>query len=300
MAVDRSASLPALDAPVILIGGRSRSAAAIRAALPGARMFTVAREGARADATTPDYAQVPAGVPFEGATVINCVGTDRGDPALLDRLNRAAPAAWAKASRAGGARQFIQLSSFSVYAPTGIVHQGSALGPGSAYGRSKMAAEQDLSALATDAFAVALLRVPILVSGDRAGATDKLATLLKALRRARIVPGVTPAVRRAMLTYQGLGAAVALLAARRANGVFAAADREPFTYELVAECAAAAGRPLLRLPIPRAGVRLLARAAPSLSQRLFESMELASDYNLLADERYPGGLREAICNQLAG
>jgi hypothetical protein len=120
------------------------------------------------------------------------------------------------------------------------------------------------------------------------------------LRTARIVPGVTPQVRRAMLTYEGLGAAVALLAARHANGVFAAADREPFTYELVAECAAAAGRPLLRVPVPHAGVRLLARAAPSLSQRLFESMELASDYNLLTDECYPGGLREAICNQLAG
>src|SRR5690606_31850288 len=112
-----------------------------------------------------------------------------------------------------------------VYAPTGVVREESALEPRSAYGRSKMAAEQDLSALATDAFAVALLRVPILVSGNRAGATDKLATLLKALRTARIVPGVTPPVRRAMLTYQGLGAAVALLAARRANGVFAAADR---------------------------------------------------------------------------
>ena len=110
MAVDRSASLPALDAPVILIGGRSRSAAAIRAALPGARMFTVTREGAQADAITSDYAQVPADIPFAGATVINCVGTDRGKPALLDHLNRAVPAAWAMASRAGGARQVEDLA----------------------------------------------------------------------------------------------------------------------------------------------------------------------------------------------
>jgi nucleoside-diphosphate-sugar epimerase len=286
------------DAPVILVGGHSRAAAAIRAAMPGARIFSIARGEGGADAITSDYTSVPAGVPFAGAIVVNCVGTDRGERPLLDHVNRAVPIAWATAAREGGARQFIQLSSFSVYAPTRIVRQDSVLGPSTDYGRSKLAAEEGLAVLATDDFAIALLRVPILVASDPAGATDKLAALLSLVRKARVVPQVNPPVRRAMLTYQGLGAATALLAERRAAGVFAAADPEPFTYELVAECAARAGRSVLRVPIPKVAVGLLGSFAPALSQRLFESMELAPETNLLTQESYSGVLREAIVNQL--
>lgn len=287
-----------LDAPVILVGGNSRAAVAIRSALPGERIFSVARGEGAADATTPDYAQVPAGVPFAGAIVVNCVGTDKGEPVLLDRVNRAVPVAWARAAREGGVRQFIQLSSFSVYAPTRIVREDSPLGPLTDYGRSKLAAEEGLAALATDDFAIALLRVPILVASDSAGATDKLSALLKLVRKARAVPRVNPPVRRAMLTYQGLSVATALLVAQRGSGVFTAADPEAFTYELVAECAARAGRSVVRIPVPKGAVGLLGRLRPGLSQRLFESMELAPEANLLTKESYSGRLREAIVNQL--
>jgi nucleoside-diphosphate-sugar epimerase len=288
-----------LSKTLILVGASSRAAAAIRAAIPGRETVGVARQGSHADVQLANYAEVPGEIPFAGATVVNCVGTDRGTADELDAINRQVPLAWANAARMAGARHFIQLSSFSVYAPTPVVRPDSALGPSAAYGRSKLAAEIALASLAGPEFTVSLLRVPILVGHAAAGGGDKLAALLKIIRRTRMIPRPAGSTRRAMLTYGGLGTAVAMLSERPAPGVLAAADPEPFSYELVAECAAAAHLRALRVPVPKAIQALARKAAPSIGNRLFESMELAEDFNLLRGSGGYAGLRETIAAQLS-
>ena len=110
-----------LSETLILIGASSRAAAAIRAALPERKTVGVARQGAHADVRLAHYAAVPSSVHFVGATVVNCVGTDRGSPDELDAINRRVPPAWASSAREAGALHFIQLSSFSVYAPSPLI-----------------------------------------------------------------------------------------------------------------------------------------------------------------------------------
>jgi len=292
-------STPDPDMPMfILIGANSRSARAICTRVPDARLFGIGRGGA-VDAVTDDYTRVPPGVPFAGAVVINCVGSDMGDAAALDRINRAVPLTWAAEARKGGACQFIQLSSFSVYAPTNLVDASSVVDPATDYGRSKRAAEEALQSMAGEGFTVSLLRVPILVSTSRQGGRDKLAALLRMIRVARAVPAAQPPVSRAMLTYDGLGAAVAHLADHRIPGVSAAADPLPFSYELVAACAAEAGRTFARVPVPRLMQAILSAAAPGIATRLFASMDLAASVNVLAGRSDLADLRAAIMSHFA-
>lgn len=258
--------------------------------MPGRETFGVARQGSHTDLQLLNYAEVPSEVRFAGATVVNCVGTDRGSPKKLDAVNHCVPLAWASAARAGGARHFIQLSSFSVYALTPLVGAASAVAPASAYGRSKLVAENGLRALAAPGFAVSLLRVPILLGG----AADKLAALMKIIRRTHVIPRPAVPMRRAMLTYGGLGAAVGKLIEHPISGVIAAADPEPFSYDLVAECASAVSMRTIRLPVPKVAAALMRAAAPSIGNRLFGSMELAPESNLLTDSAGYATVRDLI------
>jgi nucleoside-diphosphate-sugar epimerase len=263
--------------PVILLGAGSRSGRAIRAALDGAPLLGVARTDA--DIVVADYAEVPSGIAFAGAVVINCVGSDRGDAALLDHLNRVVPQSWARAAKRGGAGHFIQLSSLSVHGPAETIDRASPLAPENAYGRSKLAAEKALAALADEDFVVTLLRVPILVG---AGA-DKLAQLVRFARRTHVVPRTRDPVRRSMLSYAGLAAVVRRLVSQPLAGAVHAADPEPFTYQALLDAAHAAGHPVRAVPVPglvQAAIRL---AAPGMHRRLFASSVVAPAANVAAE-----------------
>jgi UDP-glucose 4-epimerase len=166
--------------------------------------------------------------------------------------------------------------------------------PASAYGRSKLTAENDLMALAAAGFAVSLLRVPILLGSAAGPGADKLAALMKIIRRTHVIPRPAVPVRRAMLTYGGLGAAVAKVIEQRIADVVAAADPEPFNYDLVAECASALSMRTVRVPVPKAVEALMRMAVPSIGNRLFGSMELAPDFNLLTGATGYVTLRDVI------
>lgn len=268
--------------------------------MPNVHFIDVTRGLAGSDISCDSYTHIPEGMRFEGACVINCVGTDRGTPDELAKANCDVPQAWASAALARGARQFVQLSSFSVYQETALVHADSKLQPPTAYGRSKLAAEQGLARLAAPDFAVAILRVPILVGSANASAgPTKLGALLAAIRKARVLPLPRPPVERAMLTYGGLGAAVAAIVERGHRGIAYAADPEPFSYDLVSECARVAGMRLFRLPFPIGLTAPLRKLAPGLQRRMFQSMTLAPSLNLLADASGYERLREVITADLA-
>lgn len=291
--------LPA-NLDLVLLGGDSRAAAAIATRFPAARMRLVTRRaGPGHRQRLDDYCAVPEAYSLTGATIVNCVGTDSGRAEVLDKLNRQVPLAWARAARDQGARAFIHLSSFSVYARQDLVGLDSALAPVSPYGRSKLAAERDLARLAGAGLAISLLRVPILVSPPEvAGSRDKLAALVALLRLTRLRPAPSPPIKRAMLSYQGLAAAVGTLL-QSPQDVACAADPEPFSFELIAALAREQRVGMLTVPVPRPAAGLVARMSPGIHERLFTSMALAAADNILAQRSDFLRLREIIAMHLA-
>lgn len=288
-----------LVSPLILVGGDSRAAAAIAARNAGRRIVSIARrDGPGERIATDDYRSVPGGVPFEDATIVNCVGTDRGDAATLEALNIAVPIAWAQAAAAGGARQFIQISSFSVYGRRTRIDHDSPLDPTSDYGRSRRDADAALAKL--PGIAISALRVPILVSlAGAAGTPDKLAQLAGLAARAHLVPAPSRAVARAMISYDAMARAVALLEADP-RPLAIAADPQPFTYDLLAQVAREAGVSMARIPVPGVASALLARVAPGIADRLFASSVLAPEANLLTGHGDFLRLTAVIASHFAG
>ena len=269
-------------APLVLVGGDSRAAAAIAARNAGRRIVLVVRRGGSGErATVRDYREIPDGLKLAGATVVNCVGIDRGPPQELHRANVEVPLNWVHATARMGGRLFVQISSFSVYGRRELIGHDTPPAPESDYGRSKRDAEVALSSLNIDA-AISVLRVPILVSpAGAAGPPDKLAQLARLAARAHVVPAPARPVERSMISYDAMARAVALLEAEP-QPLAVAADPEPFTYDLLAAAALAGGSRVVRVPVPRLATQFLAPIAPGIVERLFASNVLADEANLLA------------------
>lgn len=214
---------------------------------------------------------VPPGAIPSGSIVINCVGTPAGSERSLLRLNRDVALRWAEAAAVAGATHFIQLSSFSVYGRAEQIGSGTPELPCTAYGRSKLAADRDLLALAQPNMSISIVRIPMLF-GDGA---SKLAQLVRLTRIMRAVPKPNPPIERSMLSYDALAAAILKLARQPVNGIVHVADATVFTYERLSErMQCRTGRAPRRIRFPATVVDIVRRAAPSLHARLLASSRL--------------------------
>lgn len=286
------ASLP----PVVLIGAASKAGRAIAGLWPPARIVTVCR-GEGPGIRVADYRSVPAGVIPEGSIVVNCVGTPRGSADLLHQVNCEAAVNWATQAALDRARGFVQLSSLSVYGDAPVIDGTTPEAPATDYGFTKLKADRELAAIASAAFPITLLRIPMLF-GD---GPDKLSKLVGLFVRLGSVPRPPKPVERAMLSYAALAQVVSFISRAPVNGVTHAADPQSFSYNLVAErMRQASGRPVHRIPVPSLATGLLAVAAPGLAGRLFKSSVLADGVRIDCPLTEPSRLVAALDRLIVG
>lgn len=272
---------------LVLIGARSNAGRVIERVWACGNIVRVHR-GDGAGISVTDYMEVAKGVISPGAIVVNCVGTPRGSEAELLRINRDVPLRWAEAALAAGASHVIQLSSFSVYGQTETVGIDTPDAPQTAYGRSKLAADQALLEVDGKGLPVTLLRIPMLFGEGR----DKLARLVRAVLKTGFVPSLSRPIERSMLSYGALGAAVAHLTQHPIRGVVNVADPTVFTYELLRDrIAHVTGRRPRKLPVPRIATAASRLVAPAIHARLFASSRLepsaALAFNIPAEATLP-------------
>ena len=97
---------------------------------------------------------------------------------LYYKVNRDLTYETAVKAKAEGVKQFIFLSSMSVYGiETGIINKDTPLNPKSNYGKSKLEAEELINKLADDRFIIAIIRPPMVYGRDCKGNYPRLAKL---------------------------------------------------------------------------------------------------------------------------
>ena len=101
---------------------------------------------------------------------------------LYYKVNRDLTFEVAKKAKKEGVKQFIFLSSMSVYGLiTGVIDENTPLSPNTSYGKSKFEAERLLLTLEDNNFKVAILRPPMVYGKGCKGNYPKLAKLAKVL-----------------------------------------------------------------------------------------------------------------------
>lgn len=208
------------------------------------------------------------------------------DPAqeeLYDRVNARLPVEVAAKAKAEGVKQFLFMSSMSVYglaAPVGKVVTITAdtpLCPTDHYGISKKKAEEGLASLAEETFKIAVLRPPMIYGK---GCKGNYVTLSGLAKKLSVFPMVEN--KRSMLYMENLAEFVRLLIDDEAEGLFCPQNEEYVnTSDLVSTIAHVHGRNLLLVKGFTWALKLLG-CVTSLPDKAFGS--LCYDYEL---SRYP-------------
>ena len=174
----------------------------------------------------------------------------RNDPqqiALFEAVNVRLAVETAQKAKAEGVKQFIFMSSTSVYglvAPVGkmvMITKDSPVAPTDNYGISKAKAEEELQALAGDGFRLVILRPPMIYGK---GCKGNYATLSKLARKLPVFPMVEN--QRSMLYIDNLSELVRLVVDDEAEGIFCPQNEEYVnTSEMVNLIAHARGRSII-------------------------------------------------------
>lgn len=141
---------------------------------------------------------------------------------LYFKINRDLTYEIAKKAKEDGVKQFIFLSTMSVYGlETGIINENTPLNPNNAYGKSKLEAEELIKTLEYDSFKIAIIRPPMVYGKDCKGNYQRLSKL------AKITP-VFPAIdnKRSMIYIDNLSEFVKLLIDNSSNGLFCPQNSE--------------------------------------------------------------------------
>lgn len=262
---------------ILVIGGDSRSGRAIARAAPS-HVAVVSRRGmdGRNASVVADYRSIPAKIFAGYGTVINCVGAIAGSDDDLAKANVETPVAIAETAAAAGVELFVQISSFSVFGAAPLITSVKKTAPASAYGQSKLRAEQALQQLSYPDFKLAIVRFPMLYGYGR----SKLDDLLRLWLKFRILPVPPVDIARSMLHYDLAAQFVLWVVQQGQGGLFAAADPAPFAYRGVTDALRqSAGIQLQTLGVPEVALGMVRHVRPALHASLFEDSLLSPDAN---------------------
>lgn len=158
---------------------------------------------------------------------------------LYYRVNRDLVCEVAKKAKDAGVKQFVFLSSMSVYGVhTGVITKETLPAPRSHYGKSKLEAEEKLNQLSGDAFLVAILRPPM-VYGE--GCKGNYQLLKKFALKSPIFPNIQN--QRSMIRIDRLCEAVKQVIDHQRNGIFFPQDPDYIcTSDMVLALAQKAGK----------------------------------------------------------
>jgi nucleoside-diphosphate-sugar epimerase len=116
-------------------------------------------------------------VVFHVAGIAHIKETKENKP-LYYKVNRDLAYETAKKAKLEGVKQFIFLSSMSVYGiEKGVIDENTPLEPNTHYGKSKLQAEELINRLTSDSFNVAILRPPMVYGENCKGNYPRLARL---------------------------------------------------------------------------------------------------------------------------
>ncbi|CAM4271934.1 NAD-dependent epimerase [Streptococcus penaeicida] len=102
------------------------------------------------------------------------------DSNLYQKVNTDLPIELASLAKAAGVKHFIFLSSMSVYGnEESIINRATKENPSTYYGKSKLAAEEGLKALQSDAFKILIMRPPMVYGPNATGNYTRLSKLSK-------------------------------------------------------------------------------------------------------------------------
>ena len=194
----------------------------------------------------------------------------------------------AKKSKQDGIKQFIFLSTMSVYGlESGVIDEYTPLKPKSNYGKSKLQAEELIKPLEDDSFKIAILRPPMVYGKGCKGNYPRLANL------AKITP-IFPDIenKRSMIYIDNLSEFVRLLIDNSFGGLFLPQNKEYVkTSEMVKLIAEAHGKEIIMIKLFNPLLRIL---NVSIVNKVFGDLTYNKDLSEYEDDYKVYDFKESV------
>ena len=185
----------------------------------------------------------------------------------------------AKKAKESGVKQFVFMSSVKVYGEENNSPYTSITpcSPEDDYGKSKLEAENELRTLEDESFSVAIVRTPVVYGY---GVKANIKNLVSLVQKVPLLPFGNIQNRRSMIYVGNLCFIIDDIIKEKKRGLFLVADREVLsTTQLVRYIAMALDKKVYLLSLPFFA-SLLRIVKPSFYKRLFESLEIKSNYDI--------------------
>lgn len=195
------------------------------------------------------------------------------------RVNRDLCLRVAELSKKAGIKQFIFLSSFSVYGEftkgSELRNEKSECFPENAYGKSKFAAEKGLLELADDNFKVSIIRTP-LIYGE--GAKANMISFIKLIDSFPVLPFNKIENKRNFTFVENLVGFIDKIIEKNASGIFIAMDENAIsTTDLVRYISKHLGKRIIVFKMPQICIRIGHIFIPNIFDRLYGSSEFENN-----------------------
>jgi UDP-glucose 4-epimerase len=226
------------------------------------------RDGAWKEKDFSDYDVV-----YHVAGIAHRKETD-GNKELYYKVNRDLAYEVAKKAKQDGAKQFIFLSTMSVYGlESGVIDEHTPLEPKSNYGKSKLQAEELIKPLEDEVFKIAILRPPMIYGKGCKGNYPRLAKL------AKITP-IFPDIdnKRSMIYIDNLSEFARLLIDNEDKGLFFPQNRDYVkTSEMVRLIGEAHGEKIIMTKLFNPLLKLL---SISIVHKVFGDLVYSKDLSI--------------------
>ncbi|CAE79567.1 NAD-dependent epimerase/dehydratase family protein [Bdellovibrio bacteriovorus] len=187
----------------------------------------------------------------------------------------------ADTAKRAGVHHFIYISTAHVFGDSGDLYQHdkrlnekSPCHPHDPYGKSKLAAEEYLQSISSEAFTVSIVRPPMVYGR---GAKGNILSLIKLVKKAPFIPLGYRENARSIVSVGNLCHYLSLVIKKRAAGVFLPQDREPISIgALVESIALALGVKRIIFTPPQILLKILFLLTPKISLRLFGTLAMNS------------------------
>ncbi len=168
---------------------------------------------------------------------------------LYEKVNITQSVDLAKKAKADGIKQFIYMSSISVYGlEVGVIDKNTKCKPISDYAKTKLKAEDELQKLEDDSFKIVILRVPLIYGKNAVGNVKKLKNLIQ---KFPVLPFANINNKRSMIDIDSLCSKMKNIIDEEKNGMFILSDDKPLsTTELIQLIASNLDKKIYLINIP--------------------------------------------------
>lgn len=182
------------------------------------------------------------------------------------------PVSLAKKSKESGVKQFIFISTVSVYGEgESLITEDTICCPKTPYGKSKLMAEIELRKLEEDNFVVSIIRAPMVYGSSAPG---NMAALISLVKKVRVIPLGNIENKRSFVYIVNLLHLIDCVIEKKKNGLFLACDDEALgTSKLIEFIAKGLDKKITLIRVPFFQI-ILKFIKPSIHDSLYGTLKI--------------------------